>query len=54
MSTNRHIIDLRKATSLMPKGSYKLIENAGHLIPMEIPDAVTSIVRDFFSDLPKS
>jgi pimeloyl-ACP methyl ester carboxylesterase len=48
MSNNRHIIDLRKATALMPNGSYKLIENAGHLIPMEIPDAVTSIIRDFF------
>jgi pimeloyl-ACP methyl ester carboxylesterase len=48
MSGNRQMIDLKKAASLMPQGSYRLVENSGHLVPMENPDAITTIIRDFF------
>jgi lipase len=47
-SENRAFIDLKKATSLIPKGSYRLISSAGHLIPMEKPGEVLDIIRDFF------
>jgi pimeloyl-ACP methyl ester carboxylesterase len=48
-SENRAFIDLRKATSLIPGGKYILMEGAGHLIPMEQPQQVTRIIREFFS-----
>ncbi|HOO47618.1 MAG TPA: alpha/beta hydrolase [Deltaproteobacteria bacterium] len=47
-SENRAFIDLKTATSLLPNGSYRLIEGAGHLIPMERPREITSIIREFF------
>jgi pimeloyl-ACP methyl ester carboxylesterase len=48
-SENRALIDLEKITSLFPQGSYRLIEGAGHLIPMEQPQVITEVIRDFFS-----
>jgi lipase len=48
-SENRPFIDLKKATSLMPRGKYVLMEGAGHLIPMEQPREITRIVKEFFS-----
>ena len=46
-SENRHYIDLKKATSLFPQGSYTLVQGAGHLIPMEQPQAVAAIIHEF-------
>ena len=51
VSENRHFIDLKKAASLFPSGTYRLVEGAGHLIPMEKPAEVTEIMRDFFGPL---
>ena len=47
-SENRPFIDLKKAASLLRDGHYRLMEGAGHLIPMERPGEVESIIRDFF------
>ena len=47
-SDNKRMIDLKKASDLIPKGSYRLIEKAGHLIPMENPQAIIRIINDFF------
>lgn len=47
-SENRDYIDLKKAASLMQSGTYKLIEEAGHLIPMEKPSETANIFIDFF------
>ena len=47
-SENRAYIDLKTATSLLPNGTYRLIEGAGHLIPMEKPGEITGIIREFF------
>lgn len=49
VSDNRTYIDLKKAASLMPKGSYRLVKDAGHLIPMEQPGEIANVVNEFFS-----
>jgi len=49
LSENRAFIDLKKAASLVPKGSYRLIGGAGHLIPMEKPGEIVSIMKDYFA-----
>lgn len=51
VSENRHFIDLPKATSLFPQGTHKIIPGAGHLIPMEKPREVLSIIKTFFDPL---
>jgi pimeloyl-ACP methyl ester carboxylesterase len=47
-SENRTYIDLKKAASLMQNGTYQLVEDAGHLIPMEKPGEMVNIFKDFF------
>lgn len=48
-SENRTLIDLGKAASLIPRGEYHLLEGVGHTIPMEIPEEIAMIIRDFLS-----
>ena len=48
-SVNRSYIDLKKAASLMQNGYYKLVEGAGHLIPMENPAQTSNIIKEFFN-----
>lgn len=47
-SENRSFIDLRKAASLFPQGEYRLLEGIGHTIPMEIPEEIAMIIREFY------
>lgn len=47
-SENRHYIDLGKAASLFPGGKYTVIEQAGHLVPMEQPERTANLCLDFF------
>jgi lipase len=47
-SENRQFIDLKRATSLFPRGYYQLVRGAGHLIPMEQPRETTRIIDEFF------
>lgn len=47
-SENRAYIDLKKAASLFPRGSYMEVENAGHLVPMERPVKIAELCLDFF------
>ncbi len=51
LSDNRHFIDLKEAASRFPDGSYRLVENTGHLIPMERPVETAAMIRDFFNPL---
>ena len=44
-SQNRRFMKLTKAANLFPLGAYQLIENAGHLIPMERPNTIYQIIR---------
>jgi pimeloyl-ACP methyl ester carboxylesterase len=46
-SENRPLIDLKRAASLIPQGEYRLITGIGHTIPMEIPEKITALTRDF-------
>ncbi|HON79152.1 MAG TPA: alpha/beta hydrolase [Spirochaetota bacterium] len=47
-SENRAFIDLPKAAEIIPEGSYRLIPDAGHLIPMEQPGRILELIREFF------
>ncbi len=47
----RSLLDCRKVASLFRKGSYLLIKEAGHLIPMEKPAECARIIHDFLEVL---
>ncbi len=49
-SENRAFIDLKKAASTFPNGSYRMIEGAGHLIPQEKPRESLAIIEEFFGN----
>lgn len=49
VSENKSYIDLKKAASAFANGSYTEVQSAGHLVPMEKPEAVTVIIKNFFS-----
>jgi lipase len=51
LSDNRQFIDLKAAASRFPRGSYRLVENTGHLIPMERPAETIAMISDFFKPL---
>jgi lipase len=46
-SGNRDHIDLARAISLIPDCQYRLVEDAGHLIPMERPVLTAEIITSF-------
>lgn len=49
-SENRHFIDLPKIASLLPNGRYRLVRDAGHLLPQEQPMVIMKIISDFFKE----
>ena len=53
-SQNRTLIDLQKAAATLSKGTYRLIKDAGHLIPMEKPQQIIAIIKEFMATLAKS
>jgi len=50
-STNKEFIDLKKAVSLLNNGRYQSIPDAGHLIPMQKPQEIASIIKDFMTEI---
>lgn len=48
-SENRQFIDLKKLSSLLTDGQYRQVQGAGHLIPMEKPAEIGSMIKEFFS-----
>ena len=50
-SVNRRLIDLKAAAAELPHGSYRLVPDAGHLIPMEKPKQIIQIIADFLLSL---
>ncbi|MDI6832094.1 MAG: alpha/beta hydrolase [Actinomycetota bacterium] len=47
-SENRLVVDLRRAAAVMPAAELVMVEGAGHLVPMEKPREVLSILKRFF------
>lgn len=47
ISENRHLIDLKRISELIPQGSYIEVPEAGHLVPMEKPVETAGIIRSF-------
>jgi len=45
---NKGFIDQKKIAAMFPRGEYRLVENAGHLIPMERPRETVRIIKEFF------
>lgn len=45
---NKGFIDFRKVAEMLPNGSHQVVENAGHLIPMEKPRDTALIISRFF------
>jgi pimeloyl-ACP methyl ester carboxylesterase len=45
---NKGFIDQKKIAGMFLKGEYRLMENAGHLIPMERPRETVRIIKEFF------
>jgi pimeloyl-ACP methyl ester carboxylesterase len=52
-SENKSLIDLQKAAVTFPNGTYRLIKDAGHLIPMEKPREIIAIIREFIGTVAK-
>ncbi|MGD0022805.1 MAG: alpha/beta hydrolase, partial [Smithellaceae bacterium] len=50
-SENKNFIDLKKAVSLLRRGKYKSVEGAGHLIPMQKPNEVAQIIKEFLAEI---
>ena len=46
-SENKQLIDLKKATEMIPNGFYQEVADAGHLIPMEFPVICLEIFEKF-------
>lgn len=50
-SENRNFIDLTEVVSYLPQGSHKIIKDAGHLIPMELPEKTAALIDDYFQNI---
>jgi lipase len=50
-SPNRGFIDLKMAASAIPRSTYRMISDTGHLIPMEQPRLTFEIIDGFFGSL---
>lgn len=50
-SPNVGLVDIRRAVSLLPKGQYGSVPEAGHLIPMQKPTEIAAIIKDFAAQL---
>jgi pimeloyl-ACP methyl ester carboxylesterase len=48
-SDNKKFVDMNKMLSLLKHGQYKMIAGAGHLIPMQKPDDIARIIKEFSS-----
>ncbi len=45
---NKGFIDFRKVAETLPDGWHHVVEDAGHLIPMEKPEETALLIRGFF------
>jgi lipase len=47
---NKGLVDIQKAVSLFRQGQYKSVAQAGHLIPMQKPQDVVRLIKDFITE----
>ncbi len=47
---NRVFVDQEKAARAFVHGNYRVVKDAGHLIPMEKPKETVIIIREFFKE----
>lgn len=47
---SKNYIDLERAVASIPRASHIIVPDAGHLIPMEQPAKITTIIRDFIQN----
>jgi pimeloyl-ACP methyl ester carboxylesterase len=50
-SPNIGLVNIQRAVSLLPKGIYGSVAEAGHLIPMQKPAEIAGIVKKFITKL---
>ncbi len=50
-SPNKDFVDLPRAVSLLRHGKYKSVVGAGHLIPMQKPQEVAQIIKEFLAEV---
>lgn len=50
-SPNVGLVDIKRAVSLLPRGQYGSVADAGHLIPMQKPGEITGIIKEFIAKL---
>jgi pimeloyl-ACP methyl ester carboxylesterase len=50
-STNIGLVDIQRAVSILPKGRYGSVADAGHLIPMEKPAEIAGIIKEYISTI---
>jgi len=48
-SENRKVIDLARAASMIPGADLQVVADAGHLVPMEKPREVLTLILEFFA-----
>lgn len=48
---NKAFVDIQKAVSMLQRGRYKSVAQAGHLVPMQKPRETVQIIRDYFEKL---
>ncbi len=46
-SENKGLVDIQKMLKHILNGQYKQVANVGHLIPMQNPNAIIQIIKDF-------
>ena len=47
---NKGLVDVQRAVSLFRQGQYKSVAQAGHLIPMQKPQDIVRIIKDFITE----
>lgn len=50
-SSNKEFVDLPRAVSLLSKGRYMSVPEAGHLIPMQKPKEIARIIKEFLAEV---
>jgi len=50
-SDTKNFVDFKRIVSILKKGSYAVVKDAGHLIPMEQPSIIAAVINDFVKNI---